>query len=96
MTKILLCIFGSSDNIDNIKKIFNANTEQFYYIFRDNNCKNKTIKSVKYKIECIKNVNYLQKFIAECYNNVIEDIVKIKYKQYRNEDTLEGRYLFNY
>ncbi len=70
-----------SDNIDNIKKVFYANIEQFYYIFKDNNCKNKTIKSIKYKIESIKNVNYLQKFIAECYNNVIEDIIKITLKK---------------
>ena len=69
------------DNIDNIKKIFYANTEQFYHIFKDNNCKNKTIKSIKYKIESIKNINFLQKFIAECYNNVIEDVIDIKLKK---------------
>lgn len=68
-------------NLENIKKIFNENTEKFFYIFNSNNCKNKIMKSIKYKIESIKNINYLQKFIAECYNNVVDNIIKIILKK---------------
>ena len=54
------------------------------------------MKLFPHQINCInaidshikKNVNYLQKFIAECYNNVIEDIINItlKKKKIKNND----------
>ena len=82
------------NDFDNIKKIFSENIEKFYYIFKNNECKYKTIKSIKYKFECIKNLNYLQKFIAECYNNVVEGVVKMTYKQFKINKILEGKYIF--
>ena len=82
-------------NVDlvNIKKILSDNIENLYYIFRNNECKNKTIKSIKYKIESIINLNYLQKFIAECYNNVVYGLFLIKYKQIKINKELAGRYI---
>ena len=71
------------EDLDNIKKIFHENTERFYCLFKNNNCKNKIIKSIKHKIDSIINVNYLQKFIAECYNNVVSDIISITKKRNR-------------
>jgi hypothetical protein len=76
-------------DLANMKKIFNENTEKFYYIYKNNECKNKTIKSIKYKIESIINVNYLQKFIAECYNNIIEGVIEITKKRNRIDSKTE-------
>ena len=84
------------DDFDKIKKIFNENIEKFYFIFKNNECKYKTIKSIKCKFECIVNLNYLQKFIVECYNNVVEDIILVKKKRIRinaNKEYME--YSFN-
>jgi hypothetical protein len=71
------------DNIDGIKKILLKNTEKLYVIYKNNNCANKTIKSIKYKINSIINENYLQKFVAEVYNNVIDELFTIESKQYK-------------
>ncbi len=80
------------DNIDNIKKIFNQNIDKLYFIFKINKSKEKIIKSIKHKIESILNLNYLQKFIAECYNNVVEDTFKYEYLQTKINKKLVGSY----
>lgn len=72
-----------SDNIDGIKKILLKNTDKLYFIYKNNNCANKTIKSIKHKINSIINENYLQKFVADIYNNVINDLFTIKSKQHK-------------
>ena len=74
------------EDLDNIKKIFHENTERFYCLFKNNECKNKTIKSIKHKIDSIINVNYLQKFIAECYNCIVEDVISINLKKRKKEN----------
>ncbi len=69
------------DDIDGIKKLLNKNIDKLFDIFKNNESKEKTIKSIEYKIKSIKNNNYLQKFIVECYNNIIEDIFIINKKK---------------
>ena len=66
-----------------------------YFIIKNNECKNKTIKSIKHKINLISNENYLQKFIAECYNNVIENSFCYEYKQVKINKKLIGKYIFS-
>lgn len=83
------------NDIEAVKKIFNKNIEVFYCIFKNNEGKDKIIKSIKYKINLIKNENYLQKFVADCYNNVIENCVHYKYKQVKINKKLIGKYIFS-
>ena len=47
------------DDLSNIRKTFNENIEQFYYIYMNNEGKQTTIKSIKYKISCIDSLNKL-------------------------------------
>ena len=69
------------DKLEDIKTIFNKNTDKFYWFFKTENSKSKTYKSVKYKIEHITGLNLLQKFVADCYNTVCDDAVKIIKKE---------------
>jgi len=82
------------DDINKIKKKLNENTDLLYFIFKNNEGRNKIIKSIKHKINLIKNENYLQKFIAECYNNAIENHIYYKYKQVKINRKLVGGYIF--
>jgi hypothetical protein len=82
------------EDLDNIKKIFHENTERFYCLFKNNECKNKTIKSIKHKIDSIINVNYLQKFIAECYNCIVEDVITIIPKRCKINEKVIKKYNF--
>jgi hypothetical protein len=68
------------DDISNMKTILNKNIEKLYFIFKNNDCKNKTIKALKNRIESIITLNLLQKFFADCYNYIIKDIIKISKK----------------
>jgi hypothetical protein len=83
------------DNIENIKKILLTNIEKFYTIYKNNEAKNKTIKSIKHKISSIINENYLQKFVAEIYNHIINNIININSKQQKINKKLERKYIFN-
>ena len=71
------------NDIEGVKKILLKNTEKLYPIYKNNNCANKTIKSIKHKINSIINENYLQKFIAELYNNIVDNLFSIESKQYK-------------
>lgn len=82
-------------DIENIKKIFLTNIEKFYVIYKNNEAKNKTIKSIKHKISSIINENYLQKFVAEIYNHIINNIININSKRYKINKKLERKYTFN-
>jgi hypothetical protein len=94
--KIKRLNFEEINNIDIIKtKTFLLeNIEKLYIVYKNNESKNKTIKSIKYKIDIIKNENYLHKFIAECYNKVIEEVINIYSQQYRTEKTINRKYIF--
>lgn len=53
------------------------------------------MKSIKYKIKSIINENYLQKFIADCYNMVVDNVISYKYKRQKIKGELINFYVFN-
>ena len=84
----------SDANLNKIKTWLTQNIEILFLIFKNNKTKNNTIKSINYKIDCIINLNYLQKFIAKCYNNVVKNIIKVESKQIRVGADIQRKYLF--
>ncbi len=84
------------DDIDNIKEILNENIELLYSFFKTNESKGKTIKSIKHKIESILNVNYLQKFIAECYNCIVNELFNIEYNRKKINGKVVNSYIFKF
>jgi hypothetical protein len=83
------------NDINEIKKLFFNNIEKFYLIFKNNACKERIIKLIKNKIQGITNLNLLQKFIADCYNGIIEDTIKYEYKRKSlNSNTKIVYYIF--
>lgn len=76
------------DNIEiedlvNIKHQLIINIDIIFLLFKNNSSKSKIIKSIKYKINSILNSNYLEKFIAECYNNLFTNLFIINKKRIR-------------
>ena len=71
------------DDVEGIKKVLLKNIEKIYPVYENNNCKNKIIKSIKYKINSIVNQNYLKKFVAEFYNYIIDNLFSVKSKQHK-------------
>lgn len=69
------------DDVEKIKFIFNENVERFHYFYKNSSAKERIIKLLKNKINLINNLNLLQKFVADCYNGIIENIIKIEYKR---------------
>lgn len=73
-------------NIDDFLDEFINNIDNFYVIFKGNEAKNKTIDSIKNRINKIKKMKltfkytHFQKFIADCYNKNIDNIIQIKQK----------------
>jgi hypothetical protein len=83
------------NDIEVIKKIFIKNIDVFYNIFKNNACKERIIKSLKNKINEILNLNSLQKFIADCYNGIINDTIKINIKKiYDKRKYIGSEYVF--
>ena len=66
-------------NFDDIISTFNKNIDKFYPIFKTNESKKKTLEHIKNKFSSINNLNLLQKFIADCYNHISYDTIKINY-----------------
>lgn len=66
------------NNINEIKITFLKNIDKFYYIYKNNESKNNTIKSIKNKFNAITNYNLLQKFIVDIYNYIVNDIFLLK------------------
>lgn len=69
------------DDLNKIKKLINDNIWKFYYIYMGNESKGRVIVMIKNKIEKINSLNRLQKFIADCYNNIADGAIKIKCKK---------------
>ncbi len=80
------------NDINKIKNTLLKNTEKLYTIYKNNNCMNKTIKSIKHKINSIINENYLQKFVAEMYNHIVNDLFIINSKQHKINSKLVRLY----
>ncbi len=73
------------DDVGGIKIILNKSIDKLFPIFKNNESKEKTIKSINHKIESIINTNYLQKFMVECYNNIIYDCFKVTKRSIYNK-----------
>ena len=84
-------------DVENIKKIFFKEIEKFIPIFTNAESEKKTTNKIINKINCIDNNNLLQKFIAECYNLICYESIKIISKEIRNKKTYVGvSYKFKY
>lgn len=68
-------------DIENIKKIFLKDYNKFIPIFVNAESVKKTTDKIKNKINSIDKNNSLQKFIAECYNLICNESIKITYKR---------------
>ena len=84
-------------NLENITKIFINAVDKFYCIFKNTESKSMNIGIIKKNINNINNINLLQKFIANCYNNICRHTIHIKSKEIRHKKTYLGvSYQFNY
>lgn len=88
-------------NIDEFLNEFINNIDNFYVIFKGNESKNKTIDNVKNKINKIKKIKptfkytHFLKLIADCYNNICDNIIQIKYKKINKKCVYKGsEYIF--
>ena len=81
-------------DIENIKKIFIKEIDKFYYIFKNTMIKSKNVLIIKKKIYEISNLNLLQKFIAECYNHISNNTIKVISKQKKVKNVLKLYYIF--
>ena len=68
-------------DIENIKKIFLKDYKKFIPIFANAESVKKTTDKIKNKINSIDKNNSLQKFIADCYNLICNESIKITYKR---------------
>lgn len=68
-------------DVENIKKIFIKDFKKFIPIFANAESEKKTNDKIKNKINSIDKNNLLQKFIAECYNLISDESIKIIYKR---------------
>ena len=85
------------DKLEDTQIILNANIEKIYWFFKTNEGKKETLKSIKNKLTNIINLNLLQKFVAECYNTISEDVIKIiKKKIYKKRVYSYTEYKFKY
>lgn len=89
-------------NIDNVLNKFTNNVDKFVCFFKTIESKNKTIQSINNKIDKIKLTkplfknSHFQKFIAECYNNVINNVISIERKNIIKKRHYRGSiYIFN-
>lgn len=69
------------DDLEKIKKELVNNVNKFYLFFKNNASKERIIKIIKNKIQKILNLNLLQKFITDCYNCLIDNVIKYEYKR---------------
>jgi len=82
------------EKLDDIKVILTQKAEKLYWFFTTNESKNKTIKNVKNKITKITSLNLLQKFVAECYNGIVEDVIKISSNFMKVKNNVKRYYIF--
>jgi hypothetical protein len=83
-------------DVENIKKIFLKNFKKFLPIFKNSESEKKTTNKIKNKINYIDKNNLLQKFIADCYNLICDETIKIKRKEiYIKKVYIGSEYIFN-
>lgn len=83
-----------SHDINATKLILNANADKLYFIFKNKESINNSIKFFKNKISLIYNLNLLQKFVADCYNSIVHNSVQFKYTRVRCNNNLIKKYIF--
>jgi hypothetical protein len=71
-------------NLDEIKMKLTEKIDDLYIIFKLAESKSKTRTRIKNRIISIDNFNLMQKFIAECYNFICNDIIIITYHKGRD------------
>lgn len=87
-------------DIDHFLDDFINNIDKFYVIFKGKETKSKTIDTIKKKIYKIKKTkptfkySHFLKFIAECYNHISNDNIKIISKSKRVKNVLKLYYIF--
>ncbi len=81
-------------DIVQVKKFFITNIEKLYFIFKNDEWKNKTIKNLNKKINSLNTINRIQKFIADCYNHISDRIVYVKKKIVKINNIKTTIYLF--
>lgn len=68
-------------DLENITKIFIKEIKKFIPIFANSESEKKTRDRIINKINSIDKINLLQKFIADCYNFICSETIKITYKR---------------
>jgi hypothetical protein len=87
---------NENDNIEDIKDLLIKNIEEIYNLFKTNESKNKTILNINNKIKKINNMNKLNKFVADCYNLVSKNYIKISIKRIKiSRHIVKNLYIFN-
>ena len=82
-------------DVNYIKKIFIKNIKKFIPIFSDAESEKKRTDIINNKINSIDENNLLQKFIADCYNSICNESIKIKRKEiYIKKVFSHSQYLF--
>lgn len=80
------------DNLEKIKNSFISNVDKFYLFLKNNASKERIMKLILNKIKSIKNINLLEKFIADCYNQIISDTIKINLKKIYKKRNYKNSY----
>lgn len=81
------------NKLEDIKGLLNSNTVKLYWFFTTSESKNKTIKNIKNKIINISTLNLLQKFVADCYNAISEDVIKVSKKRVKKINILNIQFI---
>lgn len=83
-------------DLENIKNVFIENIDKFYLIFKNTSTKSKNLTYIKKTINDINSLNLFQKFVADCYNYIYDDAIKITRKNKKQKNILKSIYNFNY
>ncbi len=78
-----------------VKKFLLDNIDKLFFIFKNNEWKNKTINSIKKKINGLNSTNHVQKLIADCYNHVSDGSISVKNKRVKKDNMQFVFYIFN-
>ena len=77
-----------------VKNYLLSNVEKLYYVFKNNEWKNKTVKNLNKRINSFNSTNHVQKFIADCYNHVSNESVSVKHKRIKKNNKQFIFYIF--
>ena len=79
-----------------IIKLFENNIDKMIPLFRwQHKTQQYTVKYIKKLLKDTKNINFIQKIVADIYNNIVKDSVKYTSKQVQNYNKRYMEYNFN-